>query len=177
MARRIPIPRGIQTLSVSRMASVHRVGEWNKLLPLARRMRGFTPKVNAILFAEAKNMEQRLKGRLRSGAYASQWVPLSEDWRRTKARRKLDPRMMIAHGDYIGAIKVLPQGPAIWTVGINRAATNRRGESLVAIGYAHEYGHPPFNLPERPHWRPEYQESARNIAVAVYALARLVLKA
>lgn len=135
-----------------RALTIRRVGDWSKTRRTLRSLTRTAPELSAVIYQQAKRSRDRLKRNIRAQAYP--WPPLDQDYAREKAAAGLDPRTMIAHGDYLDAIRVLPLGPLTWGVGIEEGATNREGDSLVMIGLSAEYGL--GRNPARPHWRREY---------------------
>jgi len=78
-------------------------------------------------------------------------IPLKPGYREAKIKAGLDPRILIATGDYISGIQVEDtlRGTA---VGLSNTAMHNSGLTFSRIGKVHEYG--VNHIPARPHWRP-----------------------
>lgn len=154
------VPKGRGALSAAR------VGEWGKAGRVLRGLVNTVPQASAIVRAQAELSQARLVNNIKRQIYP--WPKLAPETVKEKARKNQDPRILIAEGDYIDAIKVLPMGPLLWAVGIEKGAKNRDGRSLVMIGLSHEYGM--GGNPPRPHWRREYTVFRAQTSAALNAL-------
>lgn len=126
--------------------TITREGDWKKANRMLRGLTRTVPEASAIMLHQAHLSRARLVKNIENQVYTD-WPPASPNY------VQKDPRLLIETGQYIGAIRVLPMGPLMWGIGIPRTATNDKGKSLAAIGFAHEYGL--GNLPVRSHWRRE----------------------
>lgn len=152
----MPKPSTVSYYPNRKSMTVTKVGEWGKLLPLAQKLRHVGPQAYTLLRAESLLAAEALKARIRNRYYDGQWEPLTEDWVQRKASQGLDPRMLIARGDYVNAIHVIPAGPRVVQIGIDKNATGFDGINLAGLGFIHEFGAGP--VPARPHWRDAYRD-------------------
>jgi hypothetical protein len=81
------------------------------------------------------------------------WAPLSKQYKTYKRRMGLDPRILIATGRYVHAIKPIQQPNGSWVVGVPEEPLRAGGKyTLRDLARWLEYG--TRNMPARPHWRP-----------------------
>lgn len=150
-------PRGITPKNVGR---VYKIGEWDRAVRAARRLKVVAP---AVLSTEMLNWARGTRDDLVNNLKQQKFdhAELHPETKRRKKAAGHDPdKKLIATGDYVNAIKVLPMGPYMWQVGITKNATNRRGVSLTTVGMVNEFGSARQNIPARPHWRPTYERAA-----------------
>jgi hypothetical protein len=149
--------------------TARKVGDWRKAERKMREMKDVYPEAAAVIAAQAQASSMRIKRNIRAQKY--NWPPLAESTVNRKRREGLDPRMLIATGQYLDAIQVIPMGTDMVAIGIPAEAKNDEGKSLAMIGLAHEYGLG-LNLPPRPHWRREYRVFAGQVTIAMSAMLR-----
>lgn len=85
------------------------------------------------------------------------WQPLNEAYKQKKIREKLDPRILIATGEYVSSIfieETLKQGILIISIMLPNKKHAKTGINLRFLSRVLEYGSISRNIPERPHWRP-----------------------
>lgn len=85
---------------------------------------------------------------------------LTESYARWKERKALDPRILIATGEYVNSIAARRKaGGDIVDVSVPDETHEPSGLSLKELGRIHEYGSKRYEIdgkgiPPRPHWRP-----------------------
>ncbi|GAB4493389.1 MAG: phage virion morphogenesis protein [Raineya sp.] len=85
------------------------------------------------------------------------WKPLSETYKKQKARKGLSEKTLIASGEMRASIsKKILQNKAF--VGIEKGKKNKEGRSLETIAATQEYGSLTQNIPARKLWQPTAQE-------------------
>jgi hypothetical protein len=136
------------------MARVYRWGDWGQA---RTRFQGLAFRLQAAadrgLWAEAQAAAQRIKRNIYSQNYPH--VPLSEWQTRDKANAGQDPRILIADGEYVRAIRAIHLGRGAYGVGI--AADDKKNADK---GVMHEWGgvnNLGHTVPARPHYRVELE--------------------
>lgn len=143
--------------------SATKIGDWRKAAKIISELKTTNAEVGAIMYDQSKKSRKRLVSNIERQVY--NWPPLSPKWQLEKERRGFDPRIMIARGEYLDAIKVQRMGKNMWAIGISANAKNSEGKSLAYIGLVHEYGI--GSNPPRPHWRREYSMFKQQLARAL----------
>jgi hypothetical protein len=83
-----------------------------------------------------------------------EWIPLTEKYKRYKKRNNLDPRILIATGEYIRNISVAIHMDGTVEIGVKDKKHTASGISLKLLARILEYGSQKAKIPPRPHWRP-----------------------
>lgn len=116
----------------------------------------------------ALTLAKRLAGRVRQTiiGQTEHWPPLSQRYAAAKARRGLDPRMLIATGRYVNSIRARKSGTKTYVVAPSRESVlDAHGIptdlTLRDLGAIHEFGSRKRSIPPRPHWRPVWQHFLR----------------
>lgn len=103
-----------------------------------------------MLLRLARDLASRLRRNLRAQVF--RWVPLSEKYKKYKLKHGLDPRMLIATGEYLNSIVVRQKLDGSVEVGIKNKIHTPSGLPLKKLMRIHEYG--TQTIPARPWWRP-----------------------
>jgi hypothetical protein len=112
-----------------------------------------------MLLRMGRDLASRLRASLRAQAF--NWVPLSEKYKKYKAKHGLDPRMLIATGDYINAITVIQRADGTVEVGLRDQIHLPSGLPVKTLMRIHEYG--TSTIPARPWWRPTVSKFRKEI--------------
>jgi hypothetical protein len=95
-----------------------------------------------------------------------QWKPLSPRYAAHKRKMNLDPRILIATGDYIAGIGIRKLANGQIEVGVKKRIHKPSGLPLRILAKIHEFGTRKYKvklpqggvawvrIPARPHWRP-----------------------
>lgn len=86
------------------------------------------------------------------------WVPLDPDYLASKIKKGLDPRTLIATGDYLDHIGTYEKDGKIF-VGPLPGTHKPSGLTYVHLARIHEYG--TETIPARPLWRPLFSVALR----------------
>lgn len=142
-----------------KLGEARMIGDWDKVPRRLEKLAETVPLASRSVRTEAMHSLDRITRNIQGQEYG--WSPLAPSTSEAKAKAGQDPRTLIATGDYLASIRVVRAGPLGYGVGVPENAKNADGQSLVAIGLAHEYG--TGSLPARPFWRRESREFARNV--------------
>ena len=90
------------------------------------------------------------------------FTPLNPQYAAWKRREGLDPRILIANGDYVDSIKARKKVDGSIEVSVPEGKHPQAGISYQILGAVHEYGQVRWQqegkgIPARPHWRPSVQ--------------------
>ena len=88
------------------------------------------------------------------------WPPLNEDYAEMKRRKRLDPRMLIATGEYVSKIYAKKVDGETWQVTVPIGIHGPSKLPYAAIRAIHEFG--AGRVPPRPHWQPTTTEFENN---------------
>lgn len=84
-------------------------------------------------------------------------VPLNTSYLINKVKHNLDPRILIATGEYLNSFtseRVEDTGQdVVYRCGVS-PGNHSSGISFSLLARVHEYGSPSRRIPARPHWRP-----------------------
>lgn len=101
-------------------------------------------------------------------------TPLNTSYLISKIKHNLDPRILMATGEYLNSftterVEDTSGNDVVYRCGVS-AGTHSSGISYQLLARVHEYGSPRRRIPARPHWRPTGRdfmsrsaEYARNI--------------
>lgn len=86
------------------------------------------------------------------------WRPLTPRYAEYKRRAKLDPRILIATGEYVNSIAIQrrtrDRGKLRVYVGVPYNRKHSSGLPFKVLARVHEFGSRKAHVPARPHWRP-----------------------
>lgn len=111
------------------------------------------------------------------------WPPLTEKYAKSKQRKGLDPRILIATGKYKDAIQVIREETredgVTYSVGVpgtfeTGPKTARKKLPLELLGRWLEFG--TKSMPPREHWRPVWSALVRNLHPVTKKLKKDILK-
>lgn len=102
-----------------------------------------------------------VKHRIESQLYHHE--PLSPSYKRWKEKNHLDPRILIATGDYVNAIGVYAirnkkNRFMAFGIGVPPGIHKPSGLTYDQLYRIHEFGVFSRNIPARPHWRPAWKD-------------------
>ena len=105
--------------------------------------------------SEARRLAMKIEKELVDKIKAQEfdWPPLSSVTKQIKQRAGLDPRTLIATGDYVNSIKAVQVGRTAWTVDVPDGIHMSSKMTYSQLRKIHEYGSFEQNVPPRPHWR------------------------
>jgi hypothetical protein len=121
-------------------------------------------------------ISQELKTRIRKQSFAHR--PLSRRYVEYKKKAKLDPRILIASGNYVNAISARKRklrGDLVWTVGVPDTIHGPSGMSYTQLARILEFGSAKRGIPPRPHWRPVWAIALRTMAPKILGNAMSAL--
>lgn len=143
-----------------------KVGEWRLAKDKINGLAQVTPEISLLIWQLAQESADRVKRNLRTNGYGFDQVSKAVQDRKNRLGQGEIP--LIAYGDYVEAIEVMPMGPNMWGVGIPADAEHSEDDdSLAMIGLSHEFGL--GGQPPRPHWRKEYIVFQAHVTAAVNA--------
>lgn len=129
----------------------------------------------------AEEFAQALKSVIRKQLF--DWKPLSPEYAKYKERKGLDPRILVATGDYVDAIGVHREETrtkgVIYRVGFAPGAIHEpSGLPYNRLAHIHEFGvfTGTAEIPARPHWRPTIARFKLRIPRVKKGIVRRVLK-
>ena len=111
------------------------------------------------------------------------WPPLTDKYAKEKARKGLDPRILIATGKYKDAIKVLREETredgVTYSVGVEGTFTTKKNGQevelpLELLGRWLEFG--TSKMPPREHWRPTWSVLVRKLPINTKKLKNDIIK-
>jgi hypothetical protein len=122
---------------------------------------------------QAEEFVEELKFRIAAQSFGHQ--PLSPAYRRWKIRARLDPRILIATGEYLNSIMYrriedTPDNVVAYEVGVRDGIHGPSRLPYRVLARIHEFGamrHGVPHVPARPHWRPMaalYRQRGNEIA-------------
>lgn len=113
------------------------------------------------LVQQASGLAEEVKEGLLRGRFklSEEWVPLDPNYLKTKKKKKLDTRTLIATKRYVASIASWREGGVIM-VGVRDNAKYPDGTPVSHIAAIHEYGR--GNSPSRPHWVPTIRKRINN---------------
>ena len=98
----------------------------------------------------AKSFSNEIKDRIRHQTFRHQ--PLKIAYRNRKIKQGLDPRTLIATGEYVNHIRARKINATTYTVGVPNTIHSPSGLPYRSLARIHEFG--TDKIPARPHWRP-----------------------
>ena len=148
------------------MSSIRRIGDWDKVYTLVKGL-------DKEMRAAAMRCLQRwcLKSEALAKLHVSNqdlgWVPLSPRYLAEKVRENWSDQIYVRTSDYFQSITSWVDGGSfikqdmVGYAGVKKEARNREGLVIADIAKTLEYGSQLRNIPERPLWRPVYQETVK----------------
>ncbi len=134
--------------------AIQKIGDWEKVGKLLDRIADrFTDNMKKAVLLSGELVDATVTNHLDS-QYDLEWKDLSEDYLRWKINQAYSTQTYTMTGTYRQniAIKISDDGFSGY-VGVSRET-----ESGVELAYVHEYGSEKMKIPERPLWRPTFQE-------------------
>jgi len=117
----------------------------------------------------AREFKNDLRTRIKLQAFTS-WVPLSPEYKKRKEKLGLDPRTLMARGDYVNSIRIRRTTENTYVVDVPQTVKHYSGLTYKELAAVHEYGSKKAHIPARPHWRPtirRYQARKRELEKAM----------
>lgn len=138
------------------MVRTSQYGDWDEMRMILTRMReNHRPTVRAILFENGTAFVDRVRYIVENQFFPGKTAPLSPDWRKRKERLGLDPRVLIASGEYLDSFGV--EQPA-WNKVVAGPSTAKHSEAQIPntlLANILEYGRE--HIPPHPHIRPAWK--------------------
>ena len=85
------------------------------------------------------------------------WKPLSEDYKKRKAKKQLSEKILIASSTYFQSITSWSDKKKA-VAGVRKNVKNKDGVVIADLAKIHEYGSKSKNIPARPLWQPVFRE-------------------
>jgi len=152
---------------------------------VAARLQGVPEAVGATIQRFAESQVTDFKDRIRLQAFVDFKRKKLSPWTvKAKHAHHLDPRTMIAWGNYVNGIKVIRSrtaGGLEFKIGFDPdvRAVNYDGSTskltLAQVAYIQEYGNITAGIPARRHWRPQFNRMQRMLPTLRRMITRSIV--